>query len=338
MTRFLLFIFIVLLPISATAQDATAKITDVVTHHILPRFDELSDRANALAVAAQDDCSPTSPGLRAAYHSGFDSWVSASHLRFGPTEVGDRGFALAFWPDSRGATPRALASLIADEDEVIATAAGFAQVSIAARGFYALEYLIHDTDMSDAANPVYLCGLIRAVTADIAVTTDAIRQDWHDRYSAVMQNPGPDAPYRSEQEVLQELFTVLTAGLEFTTETRLGRPLGTFDRPRPARAEAWRSDRSARHVALSLTSLRDLADRLAAGHRDIKADLDAAFAKAQDGLKALEDPVFAGVAEPQSRLKIEVVQQEIAAIRALARSALGPTLGVAAGFNSMDGD
>jgi predicted lipoprotein len=338
MTRFFLSLLVALMPFAAVAQDATAKITDVVTHHILPRFDALSENAGRLAEVAGNDCAPTSRALRDAYGVAFDSWVSASHLRFGPTEVGDRAFALAFWPDSRGATPRALAGLMAERDAIIDSAEDFAQVSIAARGFYGLEYLLYDPELTGAADPAYLCGLIRAVTADIAATAGTIRAEWHESYAPGMLNPGPNGTYRSEDEVLQQLFTALTTGLEFTAETRLGRPLGTFDRPRPRRAEAWRSDRSARHVGLSLTALRDLAERLAAGHPQVASGLDHAFAKAVDQLETLDDPVFAGVAQPQSRLKVEVLQQDVEAIRALARSALGPTLGVAAGFNSLDGD
>ncbi|QFT57414.1 Iron-regulated protein A precursor [Sulfitobacter sp. THAF37] len=327
-----------LLPLAAAAQNAPARTADVVNNHILPRVDALSDTARTLAGVAQTDCETTSPELRAAFHDSFDAWISASHLRFGPTEVGDRGFALAFWPDSRGATPGALAGLIADRDPVIDTAEGFAQVSIAARGFYALDYLLYDTGLTEGADAAYLCALVRAVSTDIAATSRAIREDWRDTYAEAMLTPGPDAPYRSEQEVLKQLFTALTTGLEFTAETRMGRPLGTFERSYPARAEAWRSGRSARNVRLSLLSLRDLADRLATGHPKVTAALDSAFVKPLDRLETLDDPVFAGVAEPQSRLRIEVIQQDIAAIRALARADLGPTLGVAAGFNSMDGD
>ncbi len=49
---------------------------------------------------------PGDPVLTEAYHAAFDAWIKTSHLRFGPSEVNDRAFALAFWPDSRGQYPR----------------------------------------------------------------------------------------------------------------------------------------------------------------------------------------------------------------------------------------
>jgi uncharacterized protein len=89
---------------------------------------------------------------------------------------------------------------------------------------------------------------------------------------------------------------------------------------------------------LSLLALRDLAERLAASDTDLAEELDGYFARALKRLADLNDPVFAGVAEPQSRLRVEVVQQNVATIRTTVRDELGPELGVAAGFNSLDGD
>ena len=59
-----------------------------------------------------------------------------------------RAFAIAFWPDSRGATPKTLAELISAEDPVIYSREEFAAVSIAARGFHALEFLLFDPRLS----------------------------------------------------------------------------------------------------------------------------------------------------------------------------------------------
>jgi predicted lipoprotein len=154
----------------------------------------------------------------------------------------------------------------------------------------------------------------------------------------VLLSPGPDATYRSDEEVLQDTLRALTTGLQFTQDSRLGRPLGTFDRPRPNRAEARRSGRSARHVKLSLISLQDLASHLTAPETALSNTLNHQFKDALDKLESLNEPVFASVAEPQTRLKVEVISQAVGVIRTTVQTDLGPTLGVAAGFNSLDGD
>ncbi len=122
-------------------------------------------------------------------------------------------------------------------------------------------------------------------------------------------------------------------GLEFTKDQRLGRPMGTFERPRPTRAEAWRSGRSQRNVVLSLEALRVLATELAEA-----PETDTAFARAIATAEALDDPVFAGVADPGKRFRLEALQQEIAQVQTVAATEIGAALGVSQGFNSQDGD
>lgn len=334
MKRIALVLSVVAAPMAATAD----TIPDIVDGHILPRFETLATQTQVFADVAASNCDPTSDALRSAYGDAFDAWVSASHLRFGPTEVDDRAFALAFWPDSRGATPRALETLLAEQDPIAASVETYGDVSIAARGFYAMEFLLYDEALLSAGEPTYHCQLVQTISADMAITAANILEDWQSDYVTEMLQPSPTGVYRSEEEVLQEMFKSLSTGLQFTSESRLGRPLGTFDRPRPARAEARRSGRSTRHVTLSLDALQDLATRLAGDDANIATTLDASFDRAMSQLSDLNDPTFAGVSDPQTRFKVEVLQQSIDTIRTVVRDDLGPTLGVAAGFNSLDGD
>ncbi|RKF13798.1 peptidase M75 [Roseovarius spongiae] len=339
MKHLLLAALIALAPLPAAAQEDRQEIVDdVVQNHVLPRFETLAAQAQNLAQTAQADCKADSPVLRAAYGDAFDAWVAASHLRLGPTEVDDRAFALAFWPDSRGVTPRVLAGLIEEEDPIAFSPEDYADVSIAARGFYALEFLLYDERISSLGASGYRCALVRTVSGDIANLSAAILRGWREGYAETMTHPAPDGAYRDTGEALKALFQTLTTGLEFTIDLRLGRPLGTFDHPRPKRAEAWRSGRSARHVMLSLATLGDLAGRLAADAPALHMELDAAVARAAGRLADLDDPIFAGVSDPESRIRIEALQQMVIDIREMVRKDLGPDLGVSAGFNALDGD
>ena len=100
----------------------------------------------------------------------------------------------------------------------------------------------------------------------------------------------------------------------------------------------WRSNRSACNVALSLQSLQQLSSHLSAIDTHPNANLVASSDKALAQLETRNDPTFAGVAQPQTRLKIEVLKQSINTICDLVRDTLGPMLGVSADFNSLDGD
>lgn len=317
----------------AVASELTERITD---QEILPSFQALTTNTTALAQAAEQDCSPQSAQLQTAYHTAFDAWIAVSHYRFGPTEVDSRAFGLAFWPDSRGKTPKALRGLILKEDTGIHDAAQFASYSIAARGFYALEYLLYDTEISTAGSAAYRCALIRAISSDIAATSQLISDDWHHNYAT--ETRSPTSRYQSDDEITQELFKALNTGLQVMDDMRLGRPLGSFDRPRPLRAEARRSGRSLHHIQVSLDALEQLALALADNDVALRDALNKGFDKVRKRANALDDPIFAGVAQPDTRIRVEALRQEVKDLRALITTELGPALGVAAGFNALDGD
>lgn len=330
MHRFLILMLLTIgQPVLADGPDVTA----IVETHVVPGYERLADTSATLAATAQTACIAGDPDLETAYHAAFDAWVGVSHLRFGPSETDQRAFALAFWPDPRGSAQKTLATLLRDADPVVEDPAAFQEVSVAARGFYALEFLLFDAGFAGPENPEHACALIQAISIDIATNAAAILADWSDDYAALMTTPGNET-YRNSEEAAKQLFTALSTGLEFTSQTRLGRPLGTFDRPRPARAEARRSGRSLRHVALSLESTRALAAGISAQDPAVAQAFDDALERAAQ----LDDPVFAGVAKPQGRLRVEALQTQVEEIRGLLALEVGPRLGIAAGFNSLDGD
>ncbi|MFV1498547.1 imelysin family protein [Phaeobacter sp. JH20_02] len=311
----------------------------ILTHHILPGFDELAARSTTLAEVGARHCTPDDPALRDAFSRAFDAWIKVSHLRFGPTETDNRAFALAFWPDSRNKIPGTLRRAVTETPrEELTTPEIFASQSVALRGFYALEYLLFDADMQTEGSAAQRCALVAAITSDIARTSAAIRNDWHNSYAATLVTAGPGYRYRSQAEIRQELFKTLTTGFQVLSDMRLGRPLGQFDAPRPNRAEARRSARSQRHIALNLAAMEPLALALAAGDPALMQDIDTGFAKALKRASALDDPSLAGVADPARRFRIEALQQDINDLRDLISTRLGAALGVTAGFNSLDGD
>lgn len=336
MRRLLIAAVVAALPLAGVAQNAV--VVTSLEHHILPRFERFADQTQMLADVAAENCEAQSPALKQAYARAFDAWISVSHLRFGPTETRDHAFAIAFWPDSRGATPKALARLIVDEDPITADAQAYSDASIAARGLYALEFLMYDDVLSTTGSDAFRCILIQTMTKDIALMARAIWDDWAADFSLQMLEPSKNAHYRTDQEVVQELLKALSTGLQFTAETRLGRPLGHFNKPRPKRAEAWRSGRSARHVLLSLAALRHLSGILSIENNELRRELDQSVERSLSLLERLNDPVFAGVGDPKSRFRIEALRQSIETTRSLVRERLGPELGVSAGFNALDGD
>lgn len=320
----------------ASAVHADALTENIVEQHILPAFKSLSDTTKTLAKVTAQSCPSAPDAVQEAFADAFDAWITASIWRFGPTETDARAFSLAFWPDNRGTIGKTVGALLRVENRDVLPAEAFAEFSIAGKGFYALEFLMFDPNAQTLASADYRCDLAQAMANDIARTADVIETDWTDRFADLMH--APSERYQNDAEIRQELFKTLTTGLQVVDDLRLGRPLGSFDKPRPGRAEAWRSGRSLRHVILSLEALEPLALSLAEAAPELRQSLAHQFERTLKRAAALEDPTFAGVADPASRFRIEALKQDVSELRNLVTTELGPRLGVAAGFNSLDGD
>lgn len=312
------------------ALPAVADVPDVLGRHVASAYATLETETAALAAVAAADCTPEA--LRPAYHAAYDAWIGAAHIAFGPVEDQGLAPAMAFWPDTRSTVPKTLARLSEEQDPAVQDALAFAEVSVAAQGFTALERMLYEPQPQSG----YACALTRAIATGLARKAARLNAAWPD-FSALMATAGAEgnSRFQSEAEVQRALYTALLSGLEFVHDQRLGRPLGTFDRPRPERAEAYRSKRSLRHVVLSLEALEDLATRLAAA--DIP-QTRAAFAKARAQTRALDDPGFQGVAEPQGRIRVEALQNTVREVQEAVAEEIGARLGISAGFNSLDGD
>lgn len=311
-----------LLVLALLAAPASADVGRALDDHVLPGLDWLAETTAALAETPCDQAL-----LRPAYAQAALAWAAVSHLTLGPAEEEGRARAVLFWPDDRDATGRGL-RLLREGGEAAWTPDAIARASVAARGLGALERQIGD----GSAEP---CGLTLALADDLAATTAAIRDGWTGGFADLMRDAGAagNTRFLAPKEAEAALFTALLSGLEATAEQRLGGPLGTFDRPRSARAELHRSDLSLRMVRAALTSLRGFAATLADAPRT-----DAALARAIEQAGAIDDPALVGVADPISRIRIEALRTSVREARDVAAQEIGTALGVPAGFNSADGD
>jgi predicted lipoprotein len=308
------------------SASAAADTVEVVQTHIRPGFAAFADATEALAKV--ESCDPEA--LRPAYQVAYDAWMAVAHLTLGPAEEDGRGLSVLFWPDPKALGWKAQRTLLTGDPAALQPEA-FAQQSIAARGLPALERLLYPADPL----PTDPCPLIRATVEDLTRSAEALSEGWGPFGDLLLSAGKPgNTTYLSETEARQALFTQLVTGLELLADRRLGRPLGTFDKPRPELAEARASGRSLRNVTLSLLALRELAVSLNPDSPQTTAAFDKALKLAAD----LDDPVFAGVADPQRRLRVEILQQAIRATREAAITEMAPSLGVTLGFNSADGD
>lgn len=314
------------------ATPLRADVAEAVDQYILPGYAAFADAADALNTAANANCAATA--LIPSYQTAFDAWLAVSILRFGPAEVDGRSLAIQFWPDPKSLGSKAQAAMLRGQDSAVKDPATFAEVSVAARGLMSLERLLFPADPLPAGD--YPCALIRATTSDLARLAAVIQADWQTDFAASLKTAGAigNTRYTTMAEARQALYTALITGFEFVGDDRVGRPLGTFDKPRPERAEARASGRSLHNVTESLAALQHLAKTLATDTPTTDAAFKRAFAVAQK----VQDPIFGDVVTPQGWLRAQILQQAIWAARDASIAEIGKALDVGIGFNAADGD
>lgn len=313
------------------APVARADVAEVARDVLGPAYARFADAADALDAAARADCSVAA--LQGPYQAAWDAWAAVDYFQLGPVEQDGRALAVSFWPDKKSSGQRAQQGLIDADAAVIDDPAGFATISVAARGLAGMERLLYQPGVT--GDPAVLCRLRRATATDLARTAGAIDADWPAFANGLTSAGAPDnTRYLTPDEARQALYTQLVSGLDYLAQTRLGRPIGTADKPRPEAAEARAAGRSLRNVALSLTGMRDLAMALHPPATEARAAFDHAIALAEN----LDDPVFDGVASPEGRQRALELERAVLSAKLAVETDIGAPLGLSVGFNSKDGD
>ena len=305
------------------AGPAMADVDKAVTDDLLPAFARFGEETEALVNSALVDCRPAA--LRPAFQETFDAWIGIGPFQFGPLAEKGRNLAIALWPDNGDMVGKTVVGLVAAKDPAVDSESGFAKVTVAGRGLFALERLLYDETLSDYGRNDYACHLTLAIAADLNRTARDMNAEWPG-YAKSLTTAGAagNKVYPDKRAAKEKLFTALFAGLDFTKTQRLGRPMGTFDEPRPDLAEARRSGRSMRNIILSLKALRRLATDLATGPVPRS---EAAFDVAIGYAEGLDDPDLSGAADPTGRLKLEILQQKIARVQNAVAAEIGADLG-----------
>lgn len=305
---------------------------DEVTQDVIgPSYQRFAMQSAALAAAAEQDCD--AEALRAPYQTAWDAWARIGFFRLGPVEEDGRALAISFWPDPKSSGRRTQQAIARDNPPLLDDAEAFAGVSVAARGFSGLERLLYPPGLDGA--PDVLCRMRRATAADLARMSAEIAAAWPE-FAETLRRAGQEGNdrYLTADEAQQAIFTQIITGLDYAADTRMGRPMGTPEQPRPERAESRASGRSLRNLALSLQGIRDMALALYPDASRSAAAFDAALSRAE----SLDDPVFDGAAEPEGRRQLIALQRAIRQTRNIVEEEIGQALGLTLGFNSLDGD
>lgn len=300
-------------------------------------FSSFRDQAALLNVTAQGFCDGQADraDLDQALRDTWLAWAPLDSYQFGPIEQTGAALTVNFWPDKKNFTGRALRDLLALSQAEQADPAVIAAGSAAGQGLGAIEMLLHE-DLPE-------CPLVVGISGNLAGLSDQLYTGWFgpEGWADLVRHPGPDNPvYLDDMEFVETIFTALDFGLERVKDQRLGRPLGTFDRPFPTRAEGWRAGLS---LDIALAQLDGIQRMIHAGFADIAEpgvieDLDARFDDIFARAAAIGAPLDQAVADPAQRMRVEGLQTQVETLRLTMDQKLGQDQGIEAGFSAGDGD
>ncbi len=324
----------------------------LVETHALPRYERLAAATEAFADSARTYCAgegETEP-LRARFHDAMDAWLGVQHLRFGPVESFNRAYRFYFWPQARAKVADAVAEIVAADEDAAALAARIGSANVAVQGLLAAEVLLYDERYlgADARG----CGLLAAVAANMRTMAAGSLADWREgdsAFASLMAAPGPDNPqFEDHSAVTLAFFQSLHDSLQLIHDVKLKPVIGeSAQQVRPVLAESRLSGRSQRNIVVTLEALQALyLGEGGAGLGDLTAVADPkldrlmrkAFHLTLATAESLGGPVENAAADAALRPKAEKLAKQVRALRQIVRDRLAPALGLAIGFNALDGD
>ncbi|PVB61166.1 imelysin family protein [Labrenzia sp. 011] len=349
--------FAVFSAVPASAADFNPPIARMISNYIQPAMAEFATTADRLPDAVTSVCSDASPsavaGFRTAYADTLAAFSRIHFLRLGPLLEDDRLSRLAFLPDPRGIAQRQIRKIYAKKDAGVGAAESLRDKSVAVQGLTALQLIAFDKESEVVlgradADRDFTCAYALAIARNVAAIADDVAADWEDKdgFQSVLLSGGPQNDrYRSSQEAMESVFNALVTGLIIVRDQDLLPALGASEaKARPNRFPFSRSANSIQYLSGELHGLQDavtsleLEDMTPSDFHWIFAALDFEFGNAQKLLSELEPPLRQTFGQGESYSQVTVLAITLQSIRDTMALELAGALGLAGGFNSLDGD
>lgn len=327
----------------------------LVKNHVLPRYARLASATEALASAAKDYCVDRSQAklsrAQAGFHDAMDAWMDVQHLYFGPIEISRRAYRFYFWPQAQGKVVDAVEMFLSSGNESALTASRVAQASAALQGFLAVEILLFSNERPKAGS-ARGCGLLKAVTGNMRTMAAEVLAEWREGetpFARVLTRPDPQNTYfQKHSEATLAFFKSFHDGLQLIAEVKLRNVMGDSARSaRPYFAESRLSGRSLRNVIGNLEALQALyhggeGPGLGDLARTVDPKLDRLLRKAFRitiaTARSVGSPLEKAATKRSLRPKASKLTLQARALRQIVRDDLAKALGLAVGFNALDGD
>lgn len=340
----------------ALATDYQKPVELLISGYIRPATQTFAETAARLPAAVQGICSSHDETRIAAFQNAnadtIRDFAKIHFLRFGPLVEEDRLSRLAFMPDPRGTAQRQIRKLVAAQDTGVQNAGTLAGKSVAVQGLTALQLIAFDktggvtlgTDGPDS----FACKYSLAIAENVAVIANETAAAWQDPkgYSQILLEIGADnARFKTSKEALESVFNVLATGVTVARDQNLLPALGkSEEKAKPRRIPFSRSGNGVLFLSSELLGLEhalasmDLKAMSPSEHEWLFDTLGFEFKNAQNLLSQLQPPLRQTFEESGAYSKLKVLAITLQSIRELVAPEIAGALGLAGGFNALDGD
>ncbi|WP_424939206.1 imelysin family protein [Aliiroseovarius sp. S253] len=313
-----------------------ADISDRVLTVIESQFSAFRNESATLAQTAVDFCDggarePVIDALEATWLA----WAPLDAYQFGPIEQQAAALTVNFFPDKKNFTGRALHQHLKRPEAEQDDPAIVASSSAALQGLPAIERLLFED--------LPTCPSLVGVTGNLAHMAQNLYDGWFaaNGWADLARGAGPDNPvYLADTEFTKQIYTAIDFSILRLKEHRLARPLGTYERAFPKRAEAWRSGLTNQIMISQLEGIIALVDQGFADAVSKPARVEAlkTLEELRTRIDSIGAPLAVAVEDPLMRVRIEGIMSKLDYLQTQMDEDLGRDLSVQSGFSAGDGD
>lgn len=346
-----------LVAMPSLASDFNGSIEDAITGYIRPATQEFAQSARKLPEAVSAVCSETNEAnvlaLQGVYSDTVRGFSRIQFLRFGPLLEEDRLSRLAFQPDPRGLAQRQIRKIYAAKDDSVLQVETLRNKSVAVQSMTAFDLIAFDKETNivlgaDGENRDFTCAYALAIAQNVSEIAARVAGDWADPdgFSKLLLTGGPENDrFRSPTEALEVVYNSFSTGITVTKDQDILPALGSSEeKAKPRRLPFSRSGNGVLYLSGELGGIRDavfstnLKSRMPEADRRMFDTLDFEFKNVGNFLSALQPPVRLTFGENDSYNKLKAAALTLSSIHYLMTKGIGGSLGLAVGFNALDGD
>lgn len=329
---------------------------NLAVNYITNGYAQLGQETELLASNMQGLCAdrsqPALAGARQQFGSVVRAWSMIESVRFGPVLKDNRLERILFYPDRQGIGLRQVQKILGTRDQRAIHLDSLQKKSVAVQGLVAMEFVLFgtgaDVDLS-AKGDGFRCAYGLAVSQALRAVSREVLADWEAEGGIADHMAGPQATfedYRTEDEVLRELLGIFVHSMELVRDTRLQQLVGSDARPGSARTALYkRAELTIESAAANIEGLRNalllsgIADKLAETDRWAAGALDFEMQNFVRTAGEIADmPIAQAVQDQEAYGKLKYLMILTASIQRILVDQLAASLGLSAGFSSLDGD